>query len=1063
MSHRSAFLLVSGLALGLVLVVLGSLILTQAQASVSQGDLYVPIGTPMSRVEGQGSIRPTVRQPVNRAVDIEPIQVQIDEEKITVEALPYLIETMPPEARLAERYTATQALRPEFANLIGRIVDEAPRLPPSVLIYHSAKGAARAAAECVVTSTADGGPGTLRRCLQDSVAGDTITFDTGVFPPTSPATIALSSALPWIITDSLTVDASDAGVILDGSGLSSGSGFVIVGVGGVKIRGFQIIRFPLDGVAIAGGATNTIIGGDRFTGSGSLGQGNLISGNGRMGIWFQDTRTMSNTVAGNYVGTNISGTASFANAQFGVFIGFGARNNTIGGVTHALRNLISGNANTGIWIQDPGTSGNCVCGNYIGTNILGTAAIPNYDGVFVGWESTENAIGGDAVGSGNLISGNDHIGVKIHGERTANNRVVGNYIGTDVYGTDSLPNYMGVVVLSQASDTTIGGETPGSRNLISGNTLAGVWIQGRETSTNTVLGNYIGTNVFGTESLGNKKMGVFLGGAMTNTVGGTTPGARNLISGNGLAGVWIQDSGTSGNQVLGNYIGTDISGVHPISNVEMGVFIQAGAVDNIVGGEASGARNLISGNGRVGVSIEDEGTSGNRVLGNYIGTDISGIAPLGNAENGIVVHNGATSNTIGGNTSEERNLISGNGKAGVWIEGVGTSGNQVLGNYIGSDVSGTAVLSNAKYGVFIQSGATDNIVGGEISGARNLISGNGRAGVWVEDSGTSRNQVLGNYIGTDISGVDPLGNVEMGVLIQGGAVDNIIGGEASGARNLISGNGWVGVWIWGEGTSGNRVLGNYIGTDILGMASLGNEEVGVLIGFGAVDNIIGGDATGARNVISGNGWDGVWIQNGGTSGNQILGNYIGLQVSGPSPLGNGLAGVFIGFGATNNVIGISNTIAHNMSGGVVVSGTTSLYNTVTRNVIRNNGGPPIDLVDLPIPLSPSPPMFICFSVPDNAVLGTACPGCRVEIFANPTSAPAGTIFLDTVWADASGGFSLTPIHFPANQYLAATATDLNGTTSEFSGGFSWLDNPCHRIYLPLVTRSSGRAEQMAGL
>ena len=100
MSHRSALLLVSGLALGLALVVLGSLTLAQAQASVSQGDLYVPIGTPMSRVEGQGSIRPTVRQPVNRAVDIEPIQVQIGEET-TVEALPYLIETMPPEARLA--------------------------------------------------------------------------------------------------------------------------------------------------------------------------------------------------------------------------------------------------------------------------------------------------------------------------------------------------------------------------------------------------------------------------------------------------------------------------------------------------------------------------------------------------------------------------------------------------------------------------------------------------------------------------------------------------------------------------------------------------------------------------------------------------------------------------------------------------------------------------------------------------------------------------------------------------------------------------------------------------
>jgi hypothetical protein len=152
----------------------------------------------------------------------------------------------------------------------------------------------------VVTGTADSGPGTLRHCLGNAVAGDTIIFDVGVFPPTSPTIISLSSELPWITVDDLTIDASDAGVILDGSGLSSGYGFVVWGADGVKIRGLQIVQFPQHGVAIAGGATNTVIGGDRFTGNGPLGQGNLINGNGQLGVWLEGSGTTSNTVHGNF-------------------------------------------------------------------------------------------------------------------------------------------------------------------------------------------------------------------------------------------------------------------------------------------------------------------------------------------------------------------------------------------------------------------------------------------------------------------------------------------------------------------------------------------------------------------------------------------------------------------------------------------------------------------------------------------------------------------------------------------------------------------------------------------
>ncbi|KAA3665024.1 MAG: hypothetical protein DWQ04_02780, partial [Chloroflexi bacterium] len=290
-------------------------------------------------------------------------------------------------------------------------------------------------------------------------------------------------------------------------------------------------------------------------------------------------------------------------------------------------------------------------------------------------------------------------------------------------------------------------------------------------------------------------------------------GQGNLISGNGDTAVWIQDIGTMNNSVLGNYIGTDISGTAIVENNQHGVFIGFGAANNIIGGETMGVRNLISGNGRAGIWIESAGTSGNQVLGNYIGTDFSGTGSLANAQNGVFIGFGATNTTIGGETAGAVNLISGNGASGVLIYEVGTSGNQVLGNFIGTDVFGTGDIPNYN-GVQISFGATDNIIGGESPAARNLISGNDQTGVWIQNTDTEGNQVLGNYIGTNVTGAGALGNGLEGVMIGFGATNNVIGGENPEARNLIRGNGNSGTWIQNEGTSANQIMGNYIGTDL---------------------------------------------------------------------------------------------------------------------------------------------------------------------------------------------------------------------------------------------------------
>src|SRR5205807_2610290 len=129
----------------------------------------------------------------------------------------------------------------------------------------------------------------------------------------------------------------------------------------------------------------------------------------------------------------------------------------------------------------------------------------------------------------------------------------------------------------------------------------------------------------------------------------------------------------------------------------------------------------------------------------------------------------------------------------------------------------------------------------------------------------------------------------LGVIIDG-ASNNIIGGTAPAARNVISGNTEIGVGILNTGTTNNVVQGNFIGTDVNGTSALDNGN-GVEVRSGAQNNTIGGTATGAGNVISGNSGSGIAVTGG--SGTSILGNFIGLNAAGTQGIANGLTGVDI--------------------------------------------------------------------------------------------------------------------------------------------------------------------------
>ena len=487
--------------------------------------------------------------------------------------------------------------------------------------------------------------------------------------------------------------------------------------------------------------------------------------------------------------------------------------------------------------------------NFIGTGVSGTIGFGNQVGVTIENGSTNNIIGGSANGGRNLISGNVGPGVRIAGGATGNS-VQGNYIGADVSGILDLGNgdltNMPGVLISGAMNNRIGGVVG---NLLSGNGSSGVHITGAG-SGNLVQGNFIGTTLDGEIKVGNGQHGVFIdGGSSNNLVGGTLASERNLISGNVIHGVRIEGLTTTGNAVQGNRIGTDFDGDVDLGNGDTtnsaGVAI-VDAPNNLIGGAVAGAGNLIAGNGSFGIRILGGDATNNQVQGNAIGTDFSGTAKIGNARHGVYVDGGASGNTIGGPSPEARNLISGNNEHGVMLEGNGGVGNIVQGNYIGTNVTGTDSLSNTMAGIQIND--ANNLIGGPTPGAGNLISGNGAAGIWLFASGALGNQISGNFIGTNASGTIPVGNSGPGVYIQGG-VNNFIGGTITATRNLISGNGASGLALEDASALGNQVQGNYIGTDVTGTQNLGNSASGILQQNGATNNTIGGSTPEAGNLI----------------------------------------------------------------------------------------------------------------------------------------------------------------------------------------------------------------------
>jgi hypothetical protein len=807
------------------------------------------------------------------------------------------------------------------------------------------------AATFLVLNTNDTGPGSFRQALLD--ANTTNGLDTIAFQIPGPGvhTISPLAALP-AVSDPAAIDgATQPGyadqplIELDGTRAGATPGLRLA-AGGSTVRALIINRFSADGIRIEGPGTNVI--------------------------------------RACYLGTDTTGSAARPNGQEGLWVYYSS-GNLIGGTNADDRNVISGNADAGIYVFYG--EGNLILGNFIGVSVSGTTAIPNANNGITLYQAPANRVGSAAPGAANLVSGNSGSGVYLHGPGATSNLIQGNLIGTTADGTSALSNSADGLTLMRAPGNLIGGTNTGEGNLISANAKAGIAIT--QAAGNVAQGNHIGTDVIGSRGLGNGLAGITLLSA-TNTLIGGPPGGRNLIAANRQDGIFLSTNST-GNRLQGNFLGTDITGTNALPNLYNGVSLQQ-ACGNVIGGILPHSRNAIAGNANYGIQLSS-GARDNVIEGNYVGADVTGNRALPNRLSGIRVESGP--NMIGGDTTNAGNLLSGNLEDGLLLVGPACFSNRVQANRIGTTADGAGRLGNGRSGIGI-SDAARNRIGGSTLALGNLVSANAQAGIYLISPGALENEILGNRIGTDATGMAPLGNGLEGIYLEN-VISNRLGGSEPAVGNLISGNGTRGLLL--TNSSQNLIAGNRIGTAADGVSPLGNTFHDVEFENGCANNMLGG-STGAGNVIAfaPPGYAGVRLRT-GTTNNAILGNAI---------FGNGALGIDLGSaGITPNDACDTDTGANELQNFPLLLQAITGPTTSVRAV-----------------LSSAPNQWF-----------------RVQFYANPACDASangeGQIFLGETVACTDGNCSTTfltelPLTLPPGFVLTATATDEANNTSEFA-------------------------------
>ena len=973
-----------------------------------------------------------------------------------------------------------------------------------LLAIFCSSGLVASAATFTVTTTNHTGAGSLRQAILDanaSAGADIIDFN---IPGGSGRTIIPTNALPFI-TDPVTIDGttqpgySNAPIVeLNGQSAGNLVDGLHIATNNCIVRGLLINRFNGDGIEINGGG--------------------------------------SNAVEGCVIGLDSTGTDR-GNNRSGIFITNSAFN-VIGGTSAAQRNVISGNNTDGVAIHGLSSTNNSVLGNIIGLGRNGNATLGNsQNGVYVNG-APGNVIGGSVAGARNVISFNS-TGVRLEGTNAFGNVVAGNFIGLDITGTTNRGNTFGTYLLNAPSNT-VGGMTTAERNVISCNSSANVRIDNVSARGNRILGNFIGTDVSGTGGFGNISWdGVMIqNGARDNVIGGVATGSANLIAFNndGVAISTGTNNAVRGNSIFSNNdLGIDIGGNGVTPNDVNDVDVGANNVQNfpLLSSATNSAANVtIAGtlNSRpsttytldffANVAFEPTGHGEGQT---YLGSTDVATDGAGNTSFAIILpttltgrYVTATATDPFGNTSEfsqsiaaastmastnftvintndsgpgslrqailDANAFVGNGADTIAfnIPGAGPHTNRpssalpVISDSVvidgftepGSSTNSFTNGNNAVWQIVLDGASAGSGTDGLLIFASNCVVRGlniirfNNDGIEIATNGNSR--VEGCLIGLGLDGSDQ-GNGGSGVNVVS-SPNNVIGGSSVAQRNILSGNNTHGLAISGTNAFNTRVLFNFIGTGPQGTNDVGNSQDGININ-GAPSTVIGEMSSYVPNVIAGNNGDGVELNGAATTGTTVLLNSIGTDLTGTLALGNSQIGVNVGNNARSNVVGsvgAENLIAFNGNIGVGIgSGTNNpvrgnlIYSNVNLGLdLGNNGETANDAGDGDNGANG----LQNFPFVTNAVLRdfvTEIQGTlnsrsnttyHLDFYANQFNESSGNgegqIYLGstdvTTGADSNAIFGVV-IPFPVQaRFITATATDPFGNTSEFGPNFRAL-------------------------
>lgn len=586
-----------------------------------------------------------------------------------------------------------------------------------------------------VNNTNDAGAGSLREAIvitNTTVGNDLINFNLGAG---GPFTITLLSALPTLTDNAgVTIDGWDnAGnpgtpntvalfnltpgtplnpiykvVLGNGNNLTVG---INISSSNNRIKGLVLQDFG-DGVASANdiainiaGNTNTIVG--CYIGMDATG---LIKGT-RTAIGIQ--------IAGN---NNIIGDGTVAGV------------NLISGLNGGLYGVYMTGATT-----TSNTVKGCLIGMLNDGSTIVTGA-NQVRGVYIFNNSAYNIIGGLNAGDGNVISGNNNTGIYLQ-TTVGSNTVIGNRIGLKASLTTSIvssPQQIGVMIISSANNV-IGGPTVSHRNIISHNSGNGIAIQNAGANNNIVRGNYIGLCADGiTKIIGaGQSTGVFLwNGCASNTIGGVNAGEGNVMSGNSFQGQNSNSNVGPGNIFLGNIVGPQANGVSVVAGNNQILGFNLNSAGTLIGNGTVGGRNIISANTSIGIYHALITVTGTIIKGNYIGPGSNGLAiPGANQPTGVQLQQESNNNFVGGylgafGMNPEGNLIAFNTSVGVNITSTLAVQNLVSRNNIYSNGVGLPIRLN--YGV--NQGNAGKPAPTAITFSPNIVIGSGAATAGVGDT-----------------------------------------------------------------------------------------------------------------------------------------------------------------------------------------------------------------------------------------------------------------------------------------------------------------------------------------